>query len=58
VANTHSTNLRDDIDRVLDGIGDMRDDIAEVRRELSQERRERIDLGYRMDHVERERRTR
>lgn len=31
VANSHSTNLRDDIDRVLDGIEGIRDDIREER---------------------------
>ncbi|AER48742.1 hypothetical protein SEA_EXPLOSIONERVOSA_32 [Mycobacterium phage ExplosioNervosa] len=56
VANSHSTNLRDDIDRVLasvatlaEGLGDVktdvrdaRTDIADVRRDLRLEREERI----------------
>ncbi|QGH78032.1 minor tail protein [Mycobacterium phage LoneWolf] len=56
VANSHSTNLRDDIDRVLDAVAsltsqvgdvkvdlrDARTDIADVRRDLRLEREERI----------------
>lgn len=51
VANTHDTNLRDDIDRVLTGLDDVRDDIASLRTELSHERSERIELGWQVDRI-------
>ena len=66
VQNSHSTNLRDDMDRVLEGqerilaildghgksIGGLRDDLRQVRDELATEREERRDVGRRLDaHV-------
>lgn len=51
VANTHDTNLRDDIDRVLDALGDVRNDIALLRTEVSHDRRERIELGWQVDRI-------
>jgi hypothetical protein len=53
VKNSHKTNLRDDIDSVLDGLRDLRSDFADMRGELYQERHERVELGYRVDRVER-----
>ena len=46
VKNTHTTNLRDDIDR---GFESVRSDIAGLRQDQRQERQERMDLGDRFD---------
>ncbi|WP_327292434.1 DUF2746 domain-containing protein [Streptomyces sp. NBC_01198] len=66
VANTHTTNLRDDLDRVIDGLdrvleGQARHDealnqhgrdIGGLREEVAHERRERLALAERLDdHV-------
>lgn len=66
VSNTHSTNLRDDLDRVIDGLeavlaGQARHDdalnrhgrdIAGLREDVSHERRERLAVAERLDdHV-------
>ncbi|GGU77262.1 hypothetical protein GCM10010211_48980 [Streptomyces albospinus] len=64
VANTHSTNLRDDVDRVLDGMeqllaGQLRhdealgrhgDEINALRREMAHERVERLAVAERLDN--------
>ncbi|GGN40138.1 phosphoenolpyruvate-protein kinase (PTS system EI component) [Actinoplanes campanulatus] len=44
VANSHKTNLRDDIDRVLDGIDGLR-------QEIRHERAERLALENRVDRL-------
>ncbi|MGW7434731.1 DUF2746 domain-containing protein [Streptomyces sp. NPDC054849] len=63
VANTHSTNLRDDldsvmyrIDRVLDGqtrhdeaLREQAEDIAALRSDIAHERRERLAVSERLD---------
>lgn len=65
VSNDHRTNLRDDVDRVLDGLrrvldGQARHDtalrqhgaeIGGLRRELGQERVERLAVAERVDHL-------
>ncbi|MFI9228972.1 DUF2746 domain-containing protein [Streptomyces rimosus] len=64
VANTHETNLRDDVDRVLDGMerlldGQARHDealsrhgeeIGAVRRDIAHERAERLAVAERLDN--------
>ncbi|WJN63041.1 tail needle protein [Streptomyces phage phiScoe3] len=57
VANTHSTNLRDDLDRVHDDVREVLDvlrqhgsEIAGLRTDLRQERVERHALSERVDH--------
>lgn len=64
VANTHSTNLRDDIDRMHDDvraalaalerqgqdIAQLRRDAQELREELQTERTERMAVAQRLDH--------
>lgn len=60
VANTHSTNLRDDldavmfrIDRVIDGQERHNRDLAALREEIGHERRERLSVAERLDdHIE------
>ncbi|MER5851028.1 DUF2746 domain-containing protein [Streptomyces sp. NPDC002012] len=56
VANTHSTNLRDDLDRVISGLDRVLNgqaehsrDIRELRTELSHERIERLAVSERLD---------
>ncbi|MEU6056993.1 DUF2746 domain-containing protein [Streptomyces sp. NPDC047097] len=56
VSNTHSTNLRDDldsvmhrIDRVLDGQERHGDVIAALREDIAHERRERLAVSERLD---------
>lgn len=58
VQNSHTTNLREDIDRVLDGLervhtGQSRHDaeIAGIRRDIRDERRERMALAERIAHI-------
>ncbi|MEU7570338.1 DUF2746 domain-containing protein [Micromonospora sp. NPDC049240] len=59
VQNSHDTNLRDDVDKVLDGLGDVKDllrqhgkDIAGMREEIRHERVERVYVEKRLDdHV-------
>ncbi|MEU3709016.1 DUF2746 domain-containing protein [Streptomyces catenulae] len=68
VANTHTTNLRDDVDRVLDGMeqllaGQLRhdealgrhgDEINGVRTDIAHERSERLAVAERLDeHIAR-----
>jgi hypothetical protein len=53
VANSHSTNLRDDIDRVLDGIEGIRDD---MRQEREDRRAGDIALADRLGRLEATRR--
>lgn len=60
VANTHSTNLRDDldavmfrIDRVIDGQERHNRDLTSLREEIGHERRERLSVAERLDdHIE------
>jgi L-serine deaminase len=56
VSNTHSTNLRDDLDRVISGLDQVlagqaehSRDIRELRAELSHERAERLAVAERLD---------
>lgn len=59
VANSHSTtNLRDDLDRVLDGISLLHqgqrqhtEDISNLRTDIAWERRERMDLARRVEKL-------
>ncbi|WP_412076908.1 DUF2746 domain-containing protein [Streptomyces xanthophaeus] len=57
VSNTHSTNLRDDLDKVIAGLdrvleGQVRHsrDIRDLRTDLSHERSERLAVSERLDH--------
>lgn len=59
VANTHDTNLRHDVDRLINGVGELIDqgrqtskDIGGLREEIRTERLERIEQGRRLRHVE------
>jgi hypothetical protein len=60
VANTHGTNLRDDldsvmfrIDRVIDGQERHNRDLTALREEIGHERRERLSVAERLDdHIE------
>lgn len=49
VKNTHSTNLREDIDRMATLLKHVRGELTGLRRELRQERQERIGLEMRVD---------
>ncbi|MGZ2360722.1 DUF2746 domain-containing protein [Streptomyces sp. 372A] len=56
VSNTHSTNLRDDLDRVISGLdrvlagqADHSRDIRDLRADLSHERVERLAVSERLD---------
>ncbi|EFL15317.1 DUF2746 domain-containing protein [Streptomyces sp. C] len=56
VSNTHTTNLRDDLDRVISGLDRVLEgqaehsrDIRELRAELSHERVERLAVAERLD---------
>ncbi|MEU9126573.1 DUF2746 domain-containing protein [Kitasatospora sp. NPDC048540] len=56
VANTHSTNLRDDLDRVIAGLDRVLDGQArheealhDLRREVAHERSERLAVAERLD---------
>ncbi|OKI45247.1 hypothetical protein A6A27_11925 [Micromonospora sp. CB01531] len=56
VANSHTTNLRDDVDRVLAGLNDVKTlihgqgrDIAGLREEIRHERTERLEVERRLD---------
>lgn len=56
VQNSHSTNLRDDLDKVLDGIETLKQgqtqhssEIGGLRADLRQERIERLDVARRLD---------
>ncbi|SNS50603.1 Protein of unknown function [Actinacidiphila glaucinigra] len=56
VSNTHATNLRDDLDRVIAGLDRVLEgqaehsrDIRELRKELSHERAERLAVSERLD---------
>jgi Protein of unknown function (DUF2746) len=59
VQNSHSTNLRDDVDRVLEGVAQLAEmsrahgyELGHLRRDLQQERVERQALSERVDeHV-------
>ncbi|MER5632174.1 DUF2746 domain-containing protein [Streptomyces nitrosporeus] len=57
VSNTHQTNLRDDLDRVISGLERVLDGqaehsrgIAALRTDLSHERAERLAVAERLDH--------
>ncbi|MFF4510582.1 DUF2746 domain-containing protein [Streptomyces mirabilis] len=60
VANTHSTNLRDDLDSVMSRIDQVIDgqerhnrDLTALREEIGHERRERLSVAERLDdHIE------
>lgn len=47
VKNTHSTNLREDMDKMANLLRHVRGELAGLRRELRQERAERFDLESR-----------
>ncbi|MFF3006361.1 DUF2746 domain-containing protein [Kitasatospora sp. NPDC057940] len=56
VANSHSTNLRDDLDHVIDRLGLVLDgqqhhsaELADLRREIAHERTERLAVADRLD---------
>ncbi|NWF28256.1 DUF2746 domain-containing protein [Streptomyces sp. PKU-EA00015] len=56
VSNTHTTNLRDDLDQVISGLDQVLEgqaehsrDIRELRTELSHERSERLAVAERLD---------
>lgn len=56
VTNSHKTNLRDDLDRVINALelvleGQRRHDseLSQLRSDLGQERRERLELEVRVD---------
>ncbi|MFC4089363.1 DUF2746 domain-containing protein [Micromonospora sp. GCM10011541] len=56
VANSHTTNLRDDIDKVLAGLGQVIEtqrqhgkEISGIREEIRHERVERMDVERRLD---------
>ncbi|GAA3082278.1 hypothetical protein GCM10020000_80330 [Streptomyces olivoverticillatus] len=56
VSNTHSTNLRDDLDRVIQGLDRVLDgqaehsrDITALRSDLAHERAERLAVAERLD---------
>lgn len=56
VSNSHSTNLRDDLDRVINGLDRVLDGqerheeaLAALREEMAHERRERLALATRVD---------
>lgn len=59
VANTHDTNLRHDVDKLINGVSELIDqgrqtskDIGGLREELRTERLERIQQGARLHSVE------
>lgn len=60
VANTHDTNLRDDIDRLMDGLDQVIKnqerhgrELGLLREDIAHERRERLAVASRLDdHVE------
>ncbi|XVV02754.1 DUF2746 domain-containing protein [Actinosynnema sp. CA-248983] len=60
VQNSHSTNLRDDLDKVIAGLGQVLDgqvrhDVAlnDLRREIGHERAERLAVSERLDrHID------
>lgn len=47
--NSHKTNLRDDIDRVLHGIDTLTEQMNVIRLDTAWERRERMDLAARFE---------
>jgi hypothetical protein len=56
VSNTHTTNLRDDLDRVIEGLdrvlvgqAEHKRDMRELRAELAHERSERLAVSERLD---------
>lgn len=56
VANSHETNLRDDLDKVIHGLGEVKEmlreqakDINGLREEIRHERAERLDVERRLD---------
>ena len=61
VQNSHTTNLRDDLDKVIEGVQQLLDgqkdhqlSISDLRVDLAWERRERMDLAHRvarLDHL-------
>lgn len=52
VANTHTTNLREDIDRLIVGQERLIESVAEIRTDVAWERRERSDLDHRVRILE------
>lgn len=61
VQNSHGSNLRDDIDNALKGIGLLlagqekhSEELSSLRTDLTLERRERIDLAHRVDALNHE----
>ncbi|MYT31759.1 DUF2746 domain-containing protein [Streptomyces sp. MspMP-M5] len=57
VANTHSTNPRDDVDRVIESLGRVLDgqeqhteELTFLRREIAHERVERLAVAERLDN--------
>lgn len=49
VANSHKSNLRDDIDLVIKLVETVRDDVANLRADVAWERRERMDDVRRLE---------
>lgn len=56
VKNSHSTNLRDDIDRVLRALERQEGALGGIRTDMRVEREERLTLERRVDRFERSRR--
>ncbi len=61
VQNKHSTNLRDDVDKVLSGLDDVKtilrqhgSEIGGIREELRHERAERLDVERRLNDLTRD----
>lgn len=52
VKNTHTTNMREDIDLLLELMRSMQADITGLRHDGQQERQERVDLGARVTVIE------
>jgi hypothetical protein len=52
VQNSHGTNLRDDVDRVLNGIDRLADQMATVQLDVSWIRREQLDQADRLGILE------
>lgn len=51
VKNTHSTNLREDLDVIAELVRGVQADIAGLRQDIRQERQERVDLDARVTTI-------
>lgn len=49
VANSHKSNLRDDIDLVIKLVESVKDEVADLRGDIAWERRERMDAVRRLE---------